>query len=431
MTGTLRRRIHAFVIASVLAVALPATARADEVLDWNAILLRAVRTAGTPPPVNIRLMAIVHAAMFDALNGIEHRYTPIHVDEAAPAGASRRAAVVQAAYTALAGIYPAQAAAFAQDLEASLSGIASDAAVEHSDPIERGRAWGTHVAEAILAWRATDGFDPSPSTYTGSTAVGKWRPTPPAFANGMAPSLGRTTPFVIPTPSSFRPGGPPSLTSLEYAQDFNEVKAIGSATSLVRTAEQTTIARFWGATAPTFWNRAAVNAAIAQHTTLSQNARLFALLNMAMADAGISTWEAKYLFELWRPMTAIRQASLDGNSLTEEQADWTSLLANPPYPEYTSGHATVSGAAQRVLTAFFGNSLPVEGWSEAFGNSYVRTWPNFATAADEAYESRIYGGIHFRFAMRDGREKGRAIGDYVMANAAQPLHGGRLGQLAR
>src|SRR5688572_24991612 len=354
MTGTLQRRIHSFgmalALALAVALALPATARGDEVLDWNATLLRAVRTAGTPPPINIRLMAIVHAAMFDALNGIEQRYTAIHVDEAAPAGASRRAAVVQAAYTALVGIYPSQAAVLAQDLEASLAGIASDSAVEHSTSIERGRAWGAYVAEAILAWRRTDGFDPAPSTYAGSAAVGKWRPTPPAFANGLSPSLGSTTPFVIPTPSSFRPAGPPSLTSLEYAQDFNEVKAIGAAVSSVRTTEQTAIARFWGGTAPTFWNRAAVNAAIGQHTTLSQNARLFALLNMAMADAGISCWEAKYLFELWRPFHAIRLASTDGNALTDEQSDWTSLLANPPYPEYSSGHATVSGAAQAVLT---------------------------------------------------------------------------------
>jgi hypothetical protein len=431
MNGTLRRRLLASGIAWTLAIALPTIARADEVLDWNAILMRAARTAGSPPPpVNIRLMAIVHTAMFDALNGIERRYTPVHVDEPAPPGASRRAAVVQAACTTLVAIYPAQAGAFAQDLEASLAAIASDSAVERSVSIERGRAWGAYVAEAVLAWRRMDGFDPTPSTYTGSTAVGKWRPTPPAFANGLAPSLGRTLPFVIPTASSFRPAGPPSLTSLEYARDFDEVKAIGAAASTTRTAEQTTIARFWGSTAPTFWNRAAASAAARRHTSLSQNARLFALLNLAMADAGISSWDAKYFFEFWRPFHAIRLASTDGNGLTDEQADWAPLLATPPYPEYSSGHATVSGAAQRVLTTFFGN-LPVEGWSEAFGEAHIRSWPDFEAAADEAYESRIYAGIHFRFAMRDAREKGRAIGDYVMANAAQPVHGRRTGHLRR
>jgi hypothetical protein len=414
-------RMSVIGLALALALGLSATARADEVLDWNAVLMRAVRTAGTAPPVNIRLMAIVHAAMFDALNGIDRRHTPLHVDEAAPAGASRRAAVVQAAYTALVGVYPLQAEALAQDLEASLAGIAADSAVEHSESIARGREWGAYVAERILAWRSTDGFDPSPSTYQGSAAIGKWRPTPPAFANGFAPSLATTTPFVIPTPSSFRPAGPPSLTSLEYAQDFSEVKAIGSAASTVRTPEQTTIARFWGSTAPTFWNRAAIDMARQRHYSLSEHARLLALLHAAMADAGISCWDAKYFFEFWRPIEAIRRASMDGNSLTDEQADWASLLTTPPYPEYSSGHATISGAAQRVLTRFFGSQVPIEGWSEAFGESYVRSWPSFAAAADEAYESRIYAGIHFRFAMRDAREKGIAIGDYVVKNAAQPL----------
>jgi hypothetical protein len=430
MKGTLRRRrMHVAGLTLALALAQSVVARADEVLDWNAILMRAVRTAGTPPPINLRLMAIVHTAMFDALNGIERRFTPIHVGETAPPGASRRAAVVQAAYTALVGIYPAQSAALTQELEASLAAIASESAVEHSESIERGRAWGAHVAEAILAWRSTDGFDPSPSTYQGSLEIGKWRPAPPAFANGLAPSLATTLPFVIPTASSFRPAGPPSLTSLEYAEAFNEVKAIGSATSTVRTPEQTTIARFWGVTAPTFWNRAAVSAALQRNTTLSENARLFALLNAAMADAGISCWDAKYFFEFWRPIHAIRLASLDGNPLTEEQADWTSLLATPPYPEYSSGHATISGAAQRVLTIYFGSDMPLSGWSEAFGDAYVRSWPNFEAAADEAYDSRIYAGIHFQFAMRDAREKGIAIGDYVMANAARPSHGRRAGQL--
>jgi len=431
MNAILRGRMHTAVLVAAVAVALPATAGADEVLDWNAILLRVIRTAGTPPPINFRPLAIVHTAMFDAINGIERRYTPIHVREEAPAGASRRAAVVEAAYTTLVALYPAQADALAHDLEASLAAIASASAVGRSQSIERGRAWGAHVAHAILAWRNTDGFDPSPSTYRGSLAIGKWRPTPPAFASGVAPWLATMVPFVIPTPSSFRPAGPPSLTSLEYAQDFDEVKAIGDLASATRTPEQTTIARFWAATAPTFWNRAATQAARRKRNTLSQNARLFALLNVAIADAGISCWDAKYFFEFWRPIDAIRLALLDGNPLTAEQADWTSLVTTPPYPEYSSGHATISGAAQRVLTAFFGANLPVEGWSEAFGEGVVRRWPNYEAVADEAFLARIYSGIHFRFAMRDAREKGREIGDYIMANAAQPRRGKRAGQLGR
>jgi PAP2 superfamily len=165
--------------------------------------------------------------------------------------------------------------------------------------------------------------------------------------------------------------------------------------------------------------------------TLLRHARLFALLNMAMADAGIACWEAKYFFEFWRPITAIRLADTDGNPLTEEQSDWASLLPTPAYPEYPSGHGFISGAAQRVLTTFFGSSLPVSGWSEAFGDTYVRTWPNFAAVAEEAYEARIYAGFHFRFAMRDARKKGRAIGDYVVRTAALPLREGKLDHFQR
>ena len=147
-----------------------------------------------------------------------------------------------------------------------------------------------------------------------------------------------------------------------------------------------------------------------------------------MADGAISCWEAKYFYELWRPITAIRLASTDGNPDTEEQADWTPLIVTPPYPEYSSGHACVSGAGEAVLTIYFGNNLPVNGWSEALGEAYVRTWPNFASAADEANLARIWAGIHWRTAVVDARAAGNAIGAYVMGNAAQPVHGERDGK---
>ena len=191
----------------------------------------------------------------------------------------------------------------------------------------------------------------------------------------------------------------------------------------MRTADQTTAARFWAGTALTFWNRAAASAAVRRPTSLLETARIFALLNVAMADGAISCWDAKYFYELWRPITAIRLASTDGNPDTEEQADWTPLIVTPPYPEYSSGHATVSGAGQAVLTIFFGNSPPVEGWSEALGEAYVRSWPNFSSAADEANLARIWAGIHWRTAVVDARAAGDAIGAYVMANAAQPVDG--------
>jgi hypothetical protein len=364
------------------------------------------------------------------VNGIDRKFTPIHVTAEAPRGASRRAAAVQAAYTALVALFPAQSDAFAQQLEASLAGIAPDAAIEHSRSITRGRQWGEQVANEILAWRSTDGFNTPTPPFLGSDLPGVWRPTPPAFLPGLFPQLAHTLTWVIPSPSSFRPGGPPPLASAEYAAAFNEEKVIGELGSTVRTADQTQAARFWGGTVVTFWNRAAATAARQRHTNLSENARLFALLNVAMADAVISCWDAKYFYVFWRPITAIRLASTDGNPDTAEQADWTPLLITPPYPEYSSGHQTATGASHAVLTIYFGDNTPVEGTSEGLPG-VVRSWPNFTAAADEANEARIWAGIHFRTAVRDARHAGDAIGAFVMANAAQPVHGRRVGQLEK
>lgn len=431
MTGMLVRRAAVVLVVCQSAIAIPSFVHADEVTDWNGVLQRALVGPGAPPGASgLRAEAIVEAAVFDALNGIDRKFSPIHVLAEAPRGASRRAAAVQAAYTALAAIIPAQIATFDAQLEASLAQIAAHPAIESSEAIARGRMWGEQVANEILAWRSTDGFDP-PEVYVPKTGPGYWQPTPPAFLPGAFLSLAHTLPWVIPSPSSFRPAGPPPLDSPEYAADFNEEKIIGEDVSTVRTEEQTVIARFWYGTAATFWNRAAVSAALERHTTLSENARLFALLNMAMADAAISCWDAKYFFEFWRPITAIRNASSDGNPDTEQQDNWTPLLITPPYPDYTSGHANVSGAAQAVLTTYFGNNLPVAGWSETFGDTYVRSWPNFSATADEANLARIYAGIHYRFAVVDGRKQGNAIGAYVMANAAQPLHGNHSGQTSK
>jgi hypothetical protein len=228
--------------------------RADEVLDWNAVLRNAVDASGLPGAVTFRPAAIVQASVFDAVNGIEGRYEPIHVPANGPHRASSRAAAVQAAYTSLVNIFPAQKATFDAQLATSVANLAGS---DTEADIVAGLAWGQNEADQIWAWRSTDGFDPSPSTYTGSTAVGKWRPTPPALANGLAPSLAHTLPWVIPSPSSFRPPGPPALTSAQYTADFNEVKAIGCTNSTIRTADQTKAAQFWGGTALTIWNRIA------------------------------------------------------------------------------------------------------------------------------------------------------------------------------
>ena len=429
LTGTLT-------IAFALVATMP-VARADgddEVLFWNNVLLRSIQTAATPGALQARQAAIVHVAMFDAFNGVERRYTQIHVTDLSPRrGASRRAAVVQAAYASLVALFPSQINALTGDREASLAGIAADEAIENSESIERGLEWGQRVAEEIIAWRNTDGLSTAPSTYVGSLAPGKWRPTPrpgampgdpelPGLPGGF-PTLATTTPFVIPSPSSFRSTtGPPALTSAQYAAEFNEVKLVGEAVTLARTADQTVAVRFWGSTGAGFWNRAAAAASRERHLTLSDNARLFALLNVAITDALISCWDAKYLFEFWRPITAIRLADTDGNPGTAPQPTWTPLLVTPNYPDYDSGQQSNSGTAASLLTAYFGSQMPVEGFSEGLPG-VTRSFANFRAAADEAYMARIWAGIHFRTAMEDAKTRGHRIATYVLAHAAQRVNG--------
>jgi len=427
-----RLRTALAALVAFATIVTPTMGHADEVLDWNRIACRAVTTApATPPPLAARILAMAHAAMFDAHNGIERRFEAIHVgaDVAEPeAGASRRVAVVQAAFAVLLAEYPAQAEALTVDWIKSVAAIAGSDQ-EETQSIQRGMAWGQYVADRIRAWRAVDGVFPL-VPYPGSLVTGEWRPTPPAFAQGFGITLGQAVPFIIPTTSTFRPAGPPPLHSVEYANDVNEVKRVGEAVTTERTADQTQSARFWAGTAPTFWNRTAVAAAEQRDTSLSENARLFALMNMAIADSVFTTWEAKYHFLFWRPIHAITLASTDGNDLTIEQPGWTPLIATPAYPEYSSGHQSISGAAATVLTAYFGNEIPVTGTSEGLPG-ITRSWPNFEAAADEAFMARIWAGIHFRFAMRDTRQYARQIAAYVLQNAAQPLNGRHVGQVGK
>lgn len=347
--------------SAFLLFAFPAIVRADEVLEWDAVVQHLVISA--PGVAQPRLAAIVHVSMFDAVNGIARQFTPIHVPAEAPPGASKRAAVAQAAYTALVKLFPSEGVYLDDARQASFARIASDAAIENSESIERGRMWGQTVAESILAWRETDGLFPGDPPFYGGTLPGQWRPTTPGTSM-LLPSMAHTLPWVIPTPTSYRPPPPPALTSGQYTADFIEEKAVGELNSTVRTPDQTQAARFWAATALTFWLRAAAAAAVETHTTLIENARLFALLTMATADAAIAVWDSKVFYYFWRPITAIRLASTDGNPLTDEQADWTPLIVTPPYPDYVSGHAGLSGAAAAVLITYFGNDMPVEGTSE-------------------------------------------------------------------
>lgn len=423
----LKRKSALSVIVALLAIALCDAARADVVTEWNQRAQQALLTANTSPIASSRVLAIVHVAVFDAVNGIERRYTPIHVDFDAPSGASRRAAAVQAAYATLVKLFPAQKATLDAARKESLASISSAAAAENSQSIARGLEWGQQVADDILLWRSTDGFTPAPPPFLGGMGVGQWRPTPPAFLPGAGPQFAYMTTWALNSPSQFRPSGPPALTSDQYAADVNEVKMIGDKFSSTRTADQTEIAVFWNGNTPASWNRIATSVAEERHTTLSENARLLALLNVAMADAVISCWDAKYTYVFWRPITAIRLASTDGNPATAEDTAWTPLLITPNHPEYPSGHATVSPAAATVLGTYFGNDAEFTLTSETLPG-VVRAYTSFTQATDEAFDARIYGGIHFRSACRDGRAAGIQVGSFVMANVARSVHGKRKGQ---
>ncbi len=421
----MKRFARSFFVLAAMASSISTAVRADEVTDWNGIMLQAAHDAVPPtsPLVMTRVAAIVQASVFDAVNGIERRYTPIHVAPAAPRGASRRAAAVQAAYANLVRLYPSQKSTFDVKLAASLAAIADEEAEEHSQSIARGVEWGQAVADAIWAWRSADGFTPPPPPFLGGLAVGEWRPTPPGFLPGAAPQFATMETWVIESASQFRPSGPPNLASAQYAADFNETKSMGSLSSPLRTSDQTLSAQFWNSTTPAYlWDRAAVELGLRTHLTFSEESYVLALLNLAMADAAIACWDGKYHYVFWRPVTAISLADTDGNPATDPDPAWTPLLVTPAFPEYPSGHATVSGAAAAVLSALFGTDADFSLESD-FMPGVVRSFGDFPSALDEVADARIFGGIHYRSACRDGQSTGVLVAEYVLEHALRRIHG--------
>jgi len=385
------------------ALLLGTVAHADVVTEWNSAALDAIRTGHTAPPIASRSLAIAHVSIYEAVNSIARTYEPYLVQSAVPASASREAAASAAAHQALVSLFPANTPSF-DALHAAIL-----AAIPDGPHKTAGIVCGEFVANQILAARANDGSDaivPPP----GGSGPGVWIPTPPAFLPYLLPQWGFVTPFAMSRSSQFRPPGPPSLDSEQYAADYNEVKELGAAVGSTRTEEQTLIALFWadGAgteTPPGHWNSIAQTIAATRGNTLEENARLFALLNIAMADAAICAWDAKYTFDFWRPVTAINFA--------EPQLNWMSFIVTPPFPDYVSGHSTFSGAAATVLELFYGTEeLPFTISSDFLPGVY-RSFATPLDAAAEAAESRLYGGIHFRRAIELGLAQGECIGEQV------------------
>src|SRR5947207_3587705 len=389
-------------------IAIPASA--DVVADWNNAALNAIRADRTAPPIASRSLAIVHVAIYDAVNGIARTHEPYLVPSALPTSASRVAAASAAAHQALLSLFPSHTSIFDGLHVAILAGI------PNGPQKTNGIAWGEFVAIQILAARTGDGSN-AVVQPPGGSGPGVWIPTPPAFLPYLLPQWGFVAPFGMSSPSQFRPPGPPALESQQYAADYEEVKELGALVGSTRTEDQTEIALFWahGAgteTPPGHWNSIAQTIGATRGVTLEENVRLFALLNIAMADAAICSWDAKYTYHFWRPVTAI--------AFAEPQLNWMSFIVTPPFPDYTSGLSTFSAAAATVLPLFFGTEdLPFTTGSD-FLPGVFRSFSTCQDAAEEAALSRIYGGIHFRSASEDGLQAGSSIGEWTVTHYLLP-----------
>jgi hypothetical protein len=386
----------------------------DEVLRWNNVMLEAIKAEKTSPPMAARNMAIVHAAIYDAVNGITQRSQPYAFIATGPAGTSPEAAAAVAAHRTLVDLFPKQAERFDKLLEESLS------AVPPGPGRDAGITLGKAVAEKTLAWRTPD-REAERGKYTMDGGVGRWKPTAPKFAEPLLPGWGALPCFAMRGSAQFRPAGPPALNSEAFLNSFQQVKALGGVDSKVRTPEQTEIARFWEdgvgtVTPPGHWNRIAQDVAVRRGQSLAENARMFAMLNVALADAAVSCWDSKFHFDLWRPITAIREADRLKNAAFVADPKWTPLLATPPFPSYTSGHSTFSSAGATVLGIVVGDDRFRFSTTSDDLPGVTRSFERFSEAAKEAGMSRIYGGIHWDFDNRDGLISGEGVARHVAQN---------------
>ena len=414
--------IRQVLISAVLALAIATTAQAqaeNQVLEWNQIFIDTLIATNTANSSSQRLGAIVHTAIFDAHNSVERRYSPIFVHDVAPAGTSRRAAVVAAAYTALVSLFPSRKPALDASYQASLAALSDDGG-NGGESRERGIVWGTYVAQAVLAWRATDGFTNSYPAFNGGFAVGQWRPTPQSFGSMSAQGLAFTAMFVLDSNIQFRPGPPRNLSSLTYTDDFNTVKSLGRLTGSSRTPDQTALALFWEGNASTHWNQAANQIAAANHLSMSDCNRLFAVLNIAMADTAITTWSGKRFYGAdpnvvtWRPVSSIPLGDMDGNPDTVSDPAWLPLMNTPSHPEYPAGHPSLNGAAATVLLTFFDDE---QNFTLTTIGLPSRTYSSITQARSDGNNARVWGGMHYPSTVVISDAVGEAIAHYVNQHA--------------
>ena len=401
-------QLRAWILAAAV-MAAPVASAADAVTEWNQKAGAALAEAKVYPFVGTRVMSLVHVAMFDAINSIEGRYSAYKVKVSSPPGCSAEAAGAAAAHAVLVKLFPEQKASLDAAYAASL------AQIPEGSGKTAGIGVGEEVAAKILALRASDGAD-APNMYRPSTAPGVYVPTTLPIGS----QWGNVTPWVMERGSQFRPAAPPALTSAEWARDYNEVKDIGGKKSTMRTPEQTEIARFWVITGPQSYDPIARQLAAAPGRSLIENARLFALVEIAVADAYIAVFDAKYTFNFWRPITAIRNGDIDGNDATSRDAGWEPVIDTPLHPEYPCAHCITSGAARAVLESEFGTGAVSLSMTSASAPGVVHKWASIQEWAEEVAAARIYGGIHYRNSTVVGKDMGRKIGELAVKNYLKP-----------
>lgn len=401
-------------LASIILVAMSthsSVSSADAVLDWNRVALECIAESKQLPPAASRAITMMHVAMFDAVNAIEHRYKPYSFVGRAPSDASAESAAIAAASGVLVKLYPKQRIAIEAKYASSLQRIPDGAAKT------RGIALGVKVAEGMLTLRSNDGAS-APNRYRPRTTPGIYVPTTIPAATEWP----RVKPWLLDNGEQLRPGVPPALSSREWAQDYNESKSIGAKDSATRTAEQTDVARFWEITGPAAWNPVVQSLAQSRSSTLLENARLFALTNLAAADALIAVFDGKYAYHLWRPITAIRNGDADGNDATQLDATWLPLLETPMHPEYPCAHCITASAVGAVLEAQFGKGeVPPFSMTSAATPGIIRRWTRIGDYVEEVSNARVWGGIHYRSSTEVGEQMGQAIASLAIQKLFTPI----------
>jgi hypothetical protein len=407
-------------ICSFMQVTTLANAATDEqqnpaqpvnaVIEWNRTLLTIVRTPGAEPASihSTRNFAILHAAVYDAVNNIDPRFSPYLVRlPDVPRSASEIAAADEAAHDVLVFLYPAFQVSLDTELQQDL------ALLPDNERKAQGVAVGQAVASQLLAARSADGANVTPPPYIPGTQPGDYQLTPPNFAPADFTQWPQVTPFALERANEFRPDPPPALTSGLYTEVFNEVKSLGFINSTTRTAEQTQIGQFWNGNIQDFWNEIAQTAALQRNLNLEHSARLFALLNISLADTAIAFFEAKYTYNFWRPVTAIRLADTDGNPQTDPDPTWLPLgTKTAPDPSYPGAHSAISKAGATVLGFYFGNRFTFDVTSESLAG-VTRHFTSFSAAAEEAGLSRIFAGQHFRTDHIAGKDVGKQVAESI------------------